>query len=459
MRAARPSPPPRASSPARAASSVDFPAPFGPSTASDLAGAQRRDRRRAATSRPPRRAAEPARLEQRRAHDGRPSTVRGRRCCSTVSSAAEQQHEAEQDDAERDRPRVLPGAHAHEHRAGERLRLPVDVAADEHDRADLGERGADRRDRGREDADPRLAQREQGHRAARRAERARLVEQPGGQRLHRRGGERDDDRERRAPPGRGSRPRACRAGPSPPSGAPRKSRSATTRPTITGGSPMPAFARASPAPRPRNRPSPSARPSGRPSASAISVDQNASRSVTPTMPSTSSSPLSSRSTAWRSPSQRNSTSGLLRCRRAGRRPGGRPCRRARPPRPRARPAGARAGAAVSPRLVITVWPSGPERTTVTSPRVSTSSRSSDASAASRKATASTTPRSNRLTSPSSGSPARSSRRRARGWTGLTSRPPAAWRPRTRGRRGPDRRGGRARARWRSRSARRAGRAR
>ena len=33
-----------------------------------------------------------------------------------------------------------PRADAHEHRAGERLRLAVDVAAHEHDGADLGER-------------------------------------------------------------------------------------------------------------------------------------------------------------------------------------------------------------------------------------------------------------------------------------------------------------------------------
>src|SRR3954451_12378753 len=49
----------------------------------------------------------------------------------------------------------------------------------------------------------------------------------------------------------------------PPSGAPRNSSSAATRPTTTGGRPIPAFATASPARRPRDRARPSARASGR----------------------------------------------------------------------------------------------------------------------------------------------------------------------------------------------------
>ena len=66
-----------------------------------------------------------------------------------------------------------PARHAHEHRAGERLRLALDVAADEHDRADLGERRADRGDRGGEHADARLAQRQQRRPRARDAPNAR----------------------------------------------------------------------------------------------------------------------------------------------------------------------------------------------------------------------------------------------------------------------------------------------
>src|SRR4051794_28850100 len=70
----------------------------------------------------------------------------------------------------------------------------------------------------------------------------------------------------------------------------------------------------------------------------------------------------------------------------------------------------------SPSLTMSVCPLESLRTTVTFLRVSSSVRFTDCSAASRNATARTMPRSKRLTRPSSGSPARSPRCRARGET-------------------------------------------
>ena len=80
-------------------------------------------------------------------------------------------------------------------RARERLVVVLDVAADDDDRRDLGERRADRGDHGHEDADLRLAQCQQRELASPGAEHPGLLEQAGGEALDRRGDERDDVRQ------------------------------------------------------------------------------------------------------------------------------------------------------------------------------------------------------------------------------------------------------------------------
>ena len=188
-------PPAGAIRPASAASSVDLPAPLGPSTAST---SPRRSARSTSwtTGVPARAAVRPRASSSGSVTTGRPSTVLGLALLDRGERGGEEQDEPEQQDAERDRGAVLAGGDADEHGAGQRLRLTVDVAADEDDGADLGERGADGGDRGGEHADARLAQGERGDGGAGGAERARLVEQSLGQRLDGGGGERGDDRER-----------------------------------------------------------------------------------------------------------------------------------------------------------------------------------------------------------------------------------------------------------------------
>ena len=89
------------------------------------------------------------------------------------------QDQPEQDEPERDRAAVVAGRDLQRATAlASVCGLPCDVPADEHDRAHLGERGAERRDPRGEHADARLAERERTTRwQPAGAERARLVEQ------------------------------------------------------------------------------------------------------------------------------------------------------------------------------------------------------------------------------------------------------------------------------------------
>ena len=336
---------------------------------------------------------------------GRAAPAR-RRCCSTRERGGEQQHEAEQD---RCRARSRAPYSPAETRTSTALASvcvspsmlpPTSTTAPTSANAE-----PDRGDRRREHADARLAQREHGDRGARGAERARLVEQPVGQRLHGRGGERGDDREREHRLGEDhaverveqvEARRAARRGTAAARRRGRRSRAAA---------PCRRWRAPAPAARPRKRPRPEReaerqadgereqrRPERHPQRDADDAEHlvvAAERAGRPPA---------------RSPSQRNSTSGLL---GVDEPPVGEPVDAADPlalarrPARRARAAGA---AAVSPRLVIIVWPSGPGAHDGDVAAREHALRSSDASAASRNATASTTPRSKRLTSPSSGSP-------------------------------------------------------
>ena len=68
------------------------------------------------------------------------------RCWSRPSPPIRIRISADQHDPERDRVGVVGGVGLEQRRAGERLVVAVDVAADDHDRADLGQRRSERRD-------------------------------------------------------------------------------------------------------------------------------------------------------------------------------------------------------------------------------------------------------------------------------------------------------------------------
>ena len=155
----------------------------------------------------------------------------------------------------------------------------------------------------RQEPDPRLAQRERRHLHPAGAERARLVEQARRHGLDRRGGERDDDRQReqrlRDEDALDGEEQVHR-----PSGASGNISSASTSPTTTGGRPSPALASDERDPRPRNRPSPSASPIGSPSTSAIAVETSATFSVTQMTCGRYGSPWTIRSTTPADPCQK-----------------------------------------------------------------------------------------------------------------------------------------------------------
>ena len=198
--------------------------------------------------------------------------------------------------------------------------------------------------------------------------------------------------------------------------------SRTNTPTITGGSARLALARRCSARRPRKRPSPIVSPIGSPMMSAAAVETAAMRMVTHVTARMYPLPPTMSGMALRISCQRNPISVFLRGRsRSGRRPVGRwrGDRRRRPgchARSSAAP-GLGSGATFWPgwiRIALGVLGCRPWR-------VIDELRCSEDSAASRNATESTIPRSNRLTRPSSGSPARSSRLRARGVTEIMAR--------------------------------------